>query len=85
MTKERSLYRSVCKSGAEELKKEFTVDGSYTPSPGAMILPMSHNTTCHYSFDIAQQVSYNNQLTYYNGVFRSTIHLILCNQGQYIS
>ena len=38
----------------------FTIDGLYRlPPPGAMILPMSHNMTCHYSFDMAQQVNIN--------------------------
>lgn len=59
VTVERSYYRSVCKSSCDELERTFTIDGlCRLPPPGAMILPMSHNMTCHYSFDMAQQVHY---------------------------
>ena len=62
VTIERSYYRSICETSRDELKRVFTIAGSYQlPPPGAMILPMSNNMTCHYSFDMAQQVNYYNQ------------------------
>ena len=58
VTEEQSYYRSVCKISSDDLKRTFTTNGTFqVPSLVAMILPLSHSITCHYSFDMAQQVN----------------------------
>ena len=62
VTVEWLYYCSICETSRNELKRVFTIAGSYQlPPPGALILPMSNNMTCYYSFDMAQQVNYYNQ------------------------
>ena len=61
VTEERSYYRSVCKISSDDLKRTFTTNSTFqVPPPAAMILPLSHNIICHYSFDMAQQVNNKN-------------------------
>ena len=56
-----------------ELKRVFTIAGSYQlPPPGAMVLPISNNMTCYYSFDIPQQ-----QVSYYNHSYVRMIQMLL--------
>jgi len=46
---------------SDDLKRIFTINGDFkVPPPAAMILPLSNNMTCHYSFDMAQQVNHKN-------------------------
>ena len=56
----------------------FTIAGSYQlPPPDAMILPMSNNMTCYYSFDTAQQVNY------YNHSYITMIQMLSCPLSAY--
>ena len=67
VTQERSYYRNVCKISSDDLKRIFTTDIAFKVTPiAAMILPLSNNMTCHYSFDMAQQVKHKNLSPYNN-------------------
>ena len=58
VAKERSKYRSACKDSKSELITLFTNGTFRPPPPGSAVPPLSHDTTVHYSFDMAQQASY---------------------------
>ena len=55
--KERSHYRQILDTCADNLKKLFTIQGEVqVPPPFCNIPAMTNKTTIHYSFDMAQQV-----------------------------
>ena len=53
VTKERSLYRTLCKESKETIKESFHAG---VPPLFSRLPPMSHSITTHLSFDMAQQV-----------------------------
>jgi len=52
VTKERSLYRMLCKESKETIKESFQAG---VPPLFSCLPPMSHSITTHLSFDMAQQ------------------------------
>ena len=57
VTKERKLYREVCKTSRDNIKSAFTSNGSFQPpAPNSAIPPRQTPVMIHYSFDMAQQV-----------------------------
>ena len=61
VSKERKLYRDVCKASRESLKSAFTSNGFFQPpAPNSMIPARSTPVKIHYSFDMAQQVCLHN-------------------------
>lgn len=60
VTKERSLYWSVCEKSQSAIRSLFAdSDDVFHPlPPHTTFLPNSHAITAHYSFDFAQQVHY---------------------------
>ena len=58
VAKERSKYSSACKDSKSDLIALFTNGTFQPPPPGSRVPPLSHDTTVHYSFDMAQQASY---------------------------
>ena len=50
VSKERNHYRKSCKECKDNVRSAFTIENNYVPA-------MSRDTTIHYSFDMAQQVS----------------------------
>ena len=58
VSKERNHYKKVCKECKDNVREMFTTDNEYVPPPTTVSQPaMSRDTTMHYSFDMAQQVS----------------------------
>ena len=58
VAKERSMYRSACKESKSNLIALFKNGTFNPPPPGSAVPPLCHDTTVHYSFDMAQQASY---------------------------
>lgn len=59
MSKERNHYRKSCKECKDNVRNMYTIDTKYVPPPATVSHPaMSQDTTIHYSFDMAQQVSF---------------------------
>ena len=59
VAKEQSLYKSVCKDSKSNLVALFTSNGIFQPPPpGSAVPSLCHDTVVHYSFNMAQQVSY---------------------------
>ena len=67
VAKEQSLYKSVCKDSKSNLAALSTANGTFQPPPpGSAVLSLCHDTVAHYSFDMAQQVSYCQCLLTFN-------------------
>ena len=81
------VYREMCKSTRKELKDKFTIEGiCQPPGPGSMIPPTSNNIKMHYSFDMAQQVSFTTQvIIHILAYIRCIIHWIRSNRVLYTS
>ena len=59
VSRESKHYREQCKSSRDNLKALYTSDFGICqpPAPGSVVPSNSVNTTIHYSFDMAQQVT----------------------------
>ena len=59
VAKECSYYLNICEESKNTYLSYTSTVGSFEPpSPHSMIVPLSNDTTVHYSFDMAQQVIY---------------------------